>query len=98
MFILLVYSLVLKISLMIVFISSVQSVERRLEECPTKLPGMAGARASTPGISAPRNAGTRMICSILRIGPLRPRINGKRIMVFHLVGKEVASFLVGGRQ
>jgi hypothetical protein len=62
MFILLVYSLVLKIFLMIDVISSVQSVVRRLEEFPTKLPGMVGALALIPGISAPRNAGTRMIC------------------------------------
>jgi hypothetical protein len=86
MFILLVYSLVLKISLMIVFISSVQSVVRRLREYPTKLPGMAGVPASIHGISAPRNAGIGMIYSIPLIGPLQPKKNGKRIIVFYAVG------------
>jgi hypothetical protein len=83
---------------MIVFISSVQSVVRRLEEYLTKLPGMAGVHASIPGISALRNAGIRMICSILRIGLPRPQKNGKSIVGFYVRVKEVASFLVGGRQ
>ena len=55
--------------------SSVRNAVKRFRGFLTKLPGMAGALASIPGIFAPRNAGTTTICLTPRIG-LQQHVSG----------------------